>query len=231
MAISIRDIVIRIFVEGIADQVFLFDIIQYWYGLDGDKKNFLLKIRDDQYVQILKSGDKGDSGGKSYYITKEGWEKQKTQFGFPGTNLIIIDSDDGREETLAALRGTIDISDFPFDSQLYLWPDNQSNGELENLLERIINPENQPILHCWSAFESCISQIEGRTLTLPANKTKVYAYLETLLGDSNSEKEKIKERNRDYTNPNHWNLDPTNTNLSPLKTFLDRHLLDNSITL
>ena len=44
-------------------------------------------------------------------------------------------------------------------------------------------------------------------LTTPAKKTKIYGYLEALLGESKSQKELIKEANRNYENPQHWNLD------------------------
>ena len=65
--------------------------------------------------------------------------------------------------------------------------------------------------------------IEGRTpppLTTPAKKTKIYGYLEALLFESESEKKKIKERDREYDNALHWNLDAEY--LLPLKEFLEK---------
>ena len=66
--------------------------------------------------------------------------------------------------------------------------------------------------------------VEGRIepLTVPAKKTKIYGYLEALLGASNKEKEKIKDKKRDYKNTKHWNLD--SVYLNPLKEFLSKHL-------
>lgn len=72
----------------------------------------------------------------------------------------------------------------------------------ESLLEKIINAQNQPIFDCWNRFEEDLKEIH------------------ILLGDSTSQKKLIKERNRDYSNPNHWNLD-TDYILS-LKKFFDR---------
>lgn len=60
------------------------------------------------------------------------------------------------------------------------------------------------------------------TLTIPAKKTKIYAYLETLLGDSKSQKELIKEANRKYDNAEHWNLDAEY--LVGLKKFLEKNI-------
>lgn len=60
------------------------------------------------------------------------------------------------------------------------------------------------------------------TLTIPAKKTKIYAYLETLLGDSKSLNELIKEANRKYDNSEHWNLDAEY--LVGLKKFLEKNI-------
>ena len=60
------------------------------------------------------------------------------------------------------------------------------------------------------------------TLTIPAKKTKIYAYLETLLGKSKSQKKLIKDANRKYENSQHWNLETEN--LKPLRDFLEQHL-------
>ncbi|GBU06754.1 hypothetical protein AwDysgo_00850 [Bacteroidales bacterium] len=67
-------------------------------------------------------------------------------------------------------------------------------------------------------------QVIGRenALTTPAKKTKIYAYLEALLGESKSQKELIKERKRDYLNAYFWNLE--SPYLSGLKTFLKPNL-------
>ena len=51
-------------------------------------------------------------------------------------------------------------------------------------------------------------------------KTKIYGYLEALLGTSESDKQKIKEREREYYNALHWNLDAEY--LSSLKEFLEK---------
>ena len=56
------------------------------------------------------------------------------------------------------------------------------------------------------------------TLAIPAKKTKIYAYLETLLGKSKTQKKLIKDANRNYENTQHWNLDAEY--LEPLKEFL-----------
>ena len=113
------------------------------------------------------------------------------------------------------------------DFELFLLPNDHEAGTLEDLLESIINPENKPVMDCWESYEKGLSKIQlpwrkGMPLTTPAKKTKIYAYLEALLGKSKSQKDKIKEPNRDYTNRDHWNLDADA--LTELSAFLTKYL-------
>ena len=75
---------------------------------------------------------------------------------------------------------------------------------------------------CWNDYEESLKKIKipGRNipLTIPARKTKIYAYLEVLLGQSKKQKKLIKEMNRDYQNINHWDLNTPY--LKDLKVFL-----------
>lgn len=67
------------------------------------------------------------------------------------------------------------------------------------------------ISHLW------IDELSSVNLFLSKN-TKIYGYLEALLGETKSQKELIKEANRNYENPQHWNLDTKY--LEPLNVFL-----------
>lgn len=103
----------------------------------------------------------------------------------------------------------------------------KNDGDLETLLQEIICSDNQIIFDCWEAYEQCLidkptKTTESGKFTLPARKTKIYAYVEALVGESKKQKAKIKEENRDYRNSKHWNLDPTHSALQPLKEFLDQ---------
>ena len=51
---------------------------------------------------------------------------------------------------------------------------------------------------------------------------KIYGYLEALLGETKSQKELIKEANRNYENAQHWNLDAEY--LEPLKSYISNNL-------
>ena len=52
---------------------------------------------------------------------------------------------------------------------------------------------------------------------------KIYGYLEALLGETKSQKELIKEANRNYENTQHWNLD--SEYLEPLRMFLENSII------
>ncbi|MDR0612248.1 MAG: hypothetical protein LBG45_01965 [Dysgonamonadaceae bacterium] len=196
---------VKIFVEGIADEKFLLDYIEH----------------------ILP-----ESAIKNYtIINAEGWGiNKKTQQIMQrntdegGVNLVVFDADIDFEDKKKEIEKW--KTDFHLSFELFLFPNNRDNGTLENLLEEIIPEKNRPISDCWEGYEKCLKSktIEGREkpLTTPAKKTKIYGYLEALLGDSKREKVKIKEKERDYGNIDHWDLGAAY--LNPLKEFLVQQL-------
>ena len=84
-------------------------------------------------------------------------------------------------------------------------------------------------MDCWQTYEGELANVRiptktPPTLTIPAKKTKIYAYLETLLGTSKTQKKLIKDANRNYENTQHWNLDAEY--LESLKGFLYGNLTE-----
>lgn len=191
----------NIFVEGVADARFIKQYIGHLYG----------DVVDDERLVILK-----------------GWDNLKTEAtairmhsmsANGGVNLVIVDTDKDfqiRKDEIAKWQQANRVQ-----FELFLLPNNHDAGTLEDLLENIINPNNRPIFGCWEHYEQELVQLDipGRTpppLTTPAKKTKIYGYLEALL--EREQKDLIKERNRNYENPQHWNLD--SEYLESLKLFL-----------
>lgn len=194
-----------IVVEGIADETF---IRQYLFHLFGQKvpDNFILRTNGKDNLKSTSANNRMRS------MTDQG-----------GINLVIFDADNDFEVRKASILKWKEENGLEF--ELFLLPNHKDKGELEDLLENIINPNNRPILDCWEKYEKELVtiHIEGRTpppLTTPAKKTKIYGYLEALLFESESEKKKIKERDREYDNALHWNLDAEY--LLPLKEFLEK---------
>lgn len=196
-----------IYVEGIADVKFLKHYIHHLFGV---------VIPDER---ILKLDGWTNLKGSTWR------QRMEANTANGGTNIVIIDADNDFETRRSDILAWKE--EYELDFELFLFPNNKDTGALEDLLENIINPNNRPILDCWENYEEQLVQLDipGRTpppLTTPAKKTKIYGYLEALLGSTKSEKLLIKEPNRNYENTLHWNLDAEY--LEPLKVFLESNL-------
>lgn len=196
----------NIIVEGDADVKFLMDYCMHLFG-EKISKDWIIKAGG--WNKLIKE----DIRGRLELNTDNG-----------GINLVIFDADtdiENRRNEILRYK-----EKYGLEFELFLLPDNKSAGALEDLLENIINPANQPIFDCWDDYEEELKQVRilGRKepLTTPAKKSKIYCYLETLHGTSKSQKEKIKDANRDFLNKEHWNLDAEY--IKPLKEFLEKHL-------
>lgn len=142
-----------------------------------------------------------------------------------GKNLIIFDADAApvqRSSDILTWKQKYDIN-----FELFLFPNNSDPGAIETLLEGIINPINQCVIDCWHEYERNLEKqhIAWKTPpqpTCPSEKSKIYGYLEALVGTTKSEKELIKDQKRDFTIPEHWDLNAQA--IQPLKEFLVAHL-------
>lgn len=197
----------NIFVEGVADARFFKQYVSHIWGEE---------VPDERLIPL--------SGWDN--LKKEAQAlRMRSMTANGGVNLVIVDADKDfqtRKDEITKWQQTNEV-----EFELFLLPNNQDTGALEDLLENIINPNNRPIMNCWENYEKKLVTLDipGRTpppLTTPAKKTKIYGYLEALLFDSKSQKEQIKEVNRNYENTLHWNLDAEY--LEPLKGFLQKWL-------
>lgn len=205
----------QIFVEGDADKKFLSDYYHHLFSENAPKNS------------ITHTGELSNekTGGYRKLLDEANIREMRINADQGGVNLVIFDADEDfetRRKELLAYK-----EEYGVEFELFLLPNNKDAGELENLLENIINPNNRPIFDCWENYEQELVKLDipGRTpppLTTPAKKTKIYGYLEALLGESKSQKKMIKEAERKYENPLHWNLDAEY--LKPLKEFLEMHL-------
>jgi hypothetical protein len=221
---------IDIWVEGIADQKFLADVISSWFNIkfskansgktfQGKNESYLINIRATGSVEAFKSL-------KPWNNIKQDFVDNQNQ-GIK--NLIIADADGGFEKSKIEIANTIssretgDTVNFNVETDLYLWPFNhgaEEQQDLEQLLVRIINPIHQTILNCFDEYENCLKSSVGGNYFTPNRKAKMYAYALSLTKSGN-------EQERDYTNPDHWDLNPENPYLAPLKSFLDTHFVPN----
>ena len=202
-----------IIIEGEADKKFFWDYFHHLLGEQAPKDS------------IIHSGKDSDTGGYTKLKSEEILQAMRKNTNQGGVNLVIFDADENPEARRKELLAIKD--EFGVEFELFLLPNNKDAGELEDMLEQIINPNNQPVMDCWQTYEGELEKVRiptkiPPTLTIPAKKTKIYAYLETLLDKSRSQKKLIKDANRNYENTQHWNLDAEY--LEPLKEFIVKWL-------
>lgn len=189
----------------------------------------------EQYCTVLKSEGLINAGVEIEVHQVEGWNTIDSPSGevyrnnmkrnSSGKNFIIFDADTDpvqRTNEILAWKRKYNI-----DFELFLFPNNSEPGAVETLLEGVINPANQCVIECWHEYERNLEKqhVAWKTPsqpTCPSEKSKIYGYLEALVGTTKSEKKRIKDQNRDFTVTEHWDLNAKA--IQPLKEFLVAHL-------
>jgi hypothetical protein len=205
----------RIFVEGTADQVFIRDMLKLFYDFTLNKNEL-----KETVINIW--------GKDKLHEFVNDFQETKNVKREGGNNLVIFDADsyeiDGGYEVRAAWLEELK-KDLNIDFQYFLFTDiDEKEGTIESLLESCFHPNHTGIVDCWNGFENCVTQV-SEDYTIPAKKSKIYLYLECLYGKTKTEKEKIKDPNRIFLEPDKWNFDlENNVLLNNLKAFLDKNL-------
>ncbi len=185
----------RIFTESKADIKFLKDYI-------------------DEVLNIQLSYEDFDSlGSWAGYKTSGVLKSSIKQNNDDGkATILILDADIdflGRKQEVLN-----DFMAFNVPISLFLFPDNGSIGSLETLLCEIA--VERKIITCFEGYETCVTGYQA-----PVIKSKVFAYLDALLPANqkkNDSHDLIQDKNRNYKNAAHWNLQ--HDSLNPLKEFL-----------
>lgn len=183
---------VKIYVEGVTDVNFIRKYLKYLRDLDFGKNDII------------------DVKGKDALVYKvEDLNQNSDQLG--GINLVIFDADDDFDLRKKQWDDFKRKHSVKFD--LFLFPDNSSNGELEDLLCKLmIAKHSVPIFSCFDNFNECLMSNSYE----PSNiKGRVYAYVDALTKDENITP-------YDFLNSEIWDLD--NVALNPLKEFLRKYL-------
>ncbi len=140
--------------------------------------------------------------------------------------LIIQDADDTkkdkkeggyeqRRKKIAELEKELDTK-----LQLFLFPNNKDDGDLEKLLLKIANNEKlSSVINCYQKYADCVSEItKNQKLqeSLLEDKNKVFTYFRVY-----TDMQKAKEENRTYTT-DLWELD--NNELNELRNFFIKNI-------
>ncbi|MGL2530157.1 DUF3226 domain-containing protein [Helicobacter pylori] len=202
---------ILIFVEGPSDKVFL-EVYLYFLE-DLPIKNFK--------VQNIKGKDN---------LSKRLLEIEKYD-----KTLIIFDADNYKSNKKEILTVVSKTKQTISEEQIFLFPNNQDDGDLETLLLEIA--KHDEFLKCFESYLECIKNKEHHEPIKNIRKNMLYAYLEVFElekffqynWDTNSKKQekcliddkgKIKEKYKEEYEKLKEVIDFNSKSLIPLKNFL-----------
>lgn len=180
----------------------------------------------EEYIAHLGYADFVDeihsAGGKDNWKTsKQALERAKSD-GL--LTALIFDADADASSRRSYLQRKLD--EFGSEARIFLIPNDEDNGCLEDLLEHLVPRAYQPIIKCWDNFISALCELTPPLIpsyNLPSSKTKFYSYA-SLLRDEKEEKVAA-EGDRRYKDVKHWDLNAPY--LDPLKKFIKELLFGN----
>ncbi|GAA8362816.1 hypothetical protein Hpkin12_01410 [Helicobacter pylori] len=194
---------ILIFVEGLSDKIFL-EVYLYFLE-DFPIKNF--KVKDVT----------GKDNLPNRLLENEKYDK----------TLIIFDADkdyeSNKKEILKVVSKTQQQQKI-IEEQIFLFPNNQDDGDLETLLLEIA--KHDEFLKCFEGYLECIKSKEHYEPIKKIRKSKWYAYLEALgledltKTDIFDNEGKIKKKHKEEYERLKEVVDFNSKSLIPLKNFL-----------
>lgn len=102
-------------------------------------------------------------------------------------------------------------------AELFLFPNNEEDGDFETLLEHLIQKEKHTqMLDCYADYETCL----GNDYVHPNLKGKIFTYI-SAMKMSSSKCRKLGNGEWMFDNAEYWSLE--SDYLKPLKAFLQQH--------
>ncbi|MEA3452219.1 MAG: DUF3226 domain-containing protein [Bacteroidota bacterium] len=207
-----------IFVEGKADATFIRDYLVFLNkNLAISKNNQKEKELQDteNFIRIIVAG--------GYTAIKK---SLKTKFeeiqDFKYKILVIQDADNSNTDpnnggTELRIKYLEEIKkELKVNFKIFLFPNNENDGDLETLLLKIVNREKfNPAFDCYKKYADCTKEIGSNEFSkeLLEDKRLVFNYFRTYYG-----MEMAREEKRIFTTE-YWRL--TSKKLEPLKKFLN----------
>lgn len=189
----------KLFVEGEADENFLSQLI----------KKLGLSVPD--FVKL---------GGRDIANFEAVEDEFSRGFSRQEKMIVVVDADNdwvSREKNLLSFLSKYNLTR----EEIFIFPDNSSDGTLEDLLLTMIPRANKPILDCLDVASGCVGTTGARGMD---KKDIVYQYVSSLLTNKEMalRSKHANEGKRSYSDPKVWNLDSPSLDL--LKEFLQKHL-------
>ncbi|MDA0024339.1 DUF3226 domain-containing protein [Brachyspira hyodysenteriae] len=144
-----------ILVEGKADKKFLEDYIKHNYN------NF------NENIKIEINNGNSFNEKKIIHIKKYIDDNHKL--------IVIFDADNDIQNSIDNIKNNLTNYNL-HDEDIFLFPNNKDNGNLENILINIA--VRKEIMNCFDNYTKCIEALNDTNI--PVNKSKVYAYLESI---------------------------------------------------
>ena len=191
---------VKIFVEGKEDKLFIEALIKSHFP---DKEDNFEIISIGGWTNLKKSAPTIKEFNEDDQVSKV---------------LVIFDADTAPEGGFSKRLEHIlkKKKQYSLEFEVFLFPDNQLDGDLQLLLEQIVNDEHRGILKCFQSYEECLNE-SAKKYQLPIRKSKIYAYFDAF-PKSREEKEKFKKGDFLFSNESMWNLN--SDRLKPLIEFM-----------
>jgi hypothetical protein len=219
---------LKIFCEGVTDQVFIADCLELLY-----KVNIRRKPKKNDNKKFNMTFDSGceivEVGGCSMLTNDLFIQAMKETEELNGTNIIIFDADfpsdvegkgTGNRGFKSCVQKLEDIKkNHSVKFEYLIWPNHSKDGEIEDLLRQLIPKEREPILDCICTHQDCLKSLELLNLRIAEPKEIIGYYLHTSFQESNVSR-------RDYKDSVFWNLDfESIDDLNKLRQFLDLYFV------
>ncbi|MEP0367144.1 MAG: DUF3226 domain-containing protein [Cyclobacteriaceae bacterium] len=209
-----------IIVEGIADAVFINDLIGTILPKDEAKFEETVQFQRGKKIQtsIYRDINIFVAGGCTS-IRK--YNKQIAGFNDEGYKVIMLQDADSEEKdnhhggVTKRIKYLNEIkAEFKIEFEVFLFPNNLTDGTLETILLSISADElYNKFFKCYEGYSNCVKEINSvNSKELLEEKYLIYNYCQVYQGNEMSS-----ERDRRYVSE-FWNLD--HSNLQPLKEFL-----------
>jgi len=189
-----------IFVEGDSDEKFLAAIFLKYY-IDGGRVQFIALGGDYKRLEEKKRTEQLKDGRR---------------------NLVIVDADvktfkqvkSGVQTLLDRIASEQESRNIPFQAESFLFPDDESDGNLESLVRRLTPKNKQSVWNCIDSYADCVSNIQTPGLRNIDSKTKIYIYVNA--------HEHVKWNSQEWMlETDIWNLE--SDSLDKLLAFLDKY--------
>ncbi len=213
---------LKIYCEGLTDQVFISDFLRLFYGIqllrDEESKKKPFKIKNNQLDITIT-----DVGGCTKLSNQIYINELQDNIDTGYQNIVIFDADYertrlGNKGYAACKRKLVDIinnKNVKFD--YFIWPNNNDDGVIETLLKELIPKNKQNIFECIESHQNCLVSLNHNNLKVADLKTQIGYYLYTCNQESNVGK-------RNYKDSEYWQLTITeDSNIEKFKIFMDSY--------